>query len=149
MRMTQCTTTAQQTFVLPRRVQCQLTLLPDWLKKWQVAINMEKYEAIAFSHQLLPNARPSPWTGVPSLGNALWGIVASLNVFPGGIKDQLSSPISEGTPCCWQLWTKLAASETCPIMPNVFWTWMQCGPVFARHRKCPLVWISSPLPKKL
>ena len=33
-------------------VQHQLTLLPAWLRKWYVAINMEKSEAIAFFHQL-------------------------------------------------------------------------------------------------
>ena len=33
-------------------VQRQLTLLPDWLWKWPMAINREKSEAVAFSRQL-------------------------------------------------------------------------------------------------
>ena len=50
-------------------LQRQLAMLPDWLRKWRVAINTEKSEAICFTHKSISRCqslslegRPINWT---------------------------------------------------------------------------------------
>ena len=46
-------------------LQRKLAMLPDWLRKWRVAINTEKSEAICFTHKSISRCRSLSLEGRP------------------------------------------------------------------------------------